>query len=76
MLEEARRAVEWLREKLALQERCAKTDDPAVLAADIRKREDTVVRFCDLIMSRAPPPPPKVRPQNNLGFRFVECNAG
>ena len=53
--------MEWLRERLALQERCAKTDDPAVLAADIRKREDTVARFCDPIMSRAPPPPPKVR---------------
>ena len=56
---EAVKAVEWLREKLALQEACAKTDDAVLTAADIRKREDTVTRFCEPIMSKAPPP--KVR---------------
>jgi hypothetical protein len=57
---EAQKAVEWLREKLAAQAACAKTDDALLTAADIWKREDTVVRFCEPIMSRQPPPLPKV----------------
>lgn len=60
MVAEATKALEWLAEKQRLQEGLRKTDDPILMSADIKKREDTVVRFCDPILSKPPPPPPKV----------------
>lgn len=34
-------------------------DDPVLLAADVEKKEDTVRRVCEPILSKKPPPPPK-----------------
>ncbi len=58
---EARKALEWLEEKQSLQGSLRKTDDPVLSSADIKKREDTIVRFSDPILSKPAPPPPKVR---------------
>ena len=58
---EARKALEWLEEKQRLQGSLRKTDDPVLSSADIKKREDTIVRFADPILSKPAPPPPKVR---------------
>lgn len=58
---EARKALDWLEEKQRLQGTLRKTDDPVLTAADIKKREDTIVRFADPILSKPAPPPPKVR---------------
>ncbi|EIE18231.1 heat shock protein 70E [Coccomyxa subellipsoidea C-169] len=56
---EARKALEWLEEKQRLQGSLRKTDDPVLSSADIKKREDTIVRFSDPILSKSAPPPPK-----------------
>ncbi|KAL4452429.1 hypothetical protein ABPG75_008091 [Micractinium tetrahymenae] len=34
-------------------------DDPVLLAGDVEKREGTVRRVCEPILSKPPPPPPK-----------------
>jgi len=34
-------------------------DDPVLLAADVEKKEGTVRRVCEPILSKKPPPPPK-----------------
>ena len=60
MVAEARKALEWLEEKQKLQGSLRKTDDPVLTSADIKKREDTIVRFADPILSKPAPPPPKV----------------
>ena len=56
---ECRKALDWLHEKMGLQDGLRATDDPIVLANDIKKREETVQRFCDPLLSK-PPPAPKV----------------
>lgn len=58
--EEATKALNWLSEKVALQEQAKKTDEPVLLSADILKKEDTLRRFAEPILSTPPPPPPKV----------------
>lgn len=34
-------------------------DDPVLLASDVEKKEGTVRRVCEPILSKPPPPPPK-----------------
>lgn len=38
---------------------CPQFDDPVLLAADVEKKEGTVRRVCEPILSKKPPPPPK-----------------
>ena len=67
---EAKKALEWLAEKQKLQESLRKTDDPVLTSADIKKREETIVRFSDPILSKPAPPPPKVCTPSTLESRF------
>jgi heat shock 70kDa protein 4 len=59
IVKEATKALDWLTEKVALQEQAKKTDDPVLVSADILKKEDTLRRFAEPILSK-PPPAPKV----------------
>lgn len=34
-------------------------DEPVLLASDVEKKEGTVRRVCEPILSKKPPPPPK-----------------
>ena len=60
MVAEANKALEWLAEKQRLQGTLRKTDDPVLLSSDMKKKEDTLVRFAEPILNKPPPPPPKV----------------
>lgn len=60
VVDECQKAVAWLQEKHKLQEGAKKSDDPVLLTADIRKKEDTLVRFAEPILNKPAPPPPKV----------------
>jgi heat shock protein 4 len=59
VVDECQKAVAWLQEKHKLQEGAKKSDDPMLLTADIRKKEDTLVRFAEPILNKPAPPPPK-----------------
>ncbi len=59
---ECRKALDWLDSKQQLQSTLSKTEEPVLLTNDIKKKEDTLVRFCDPILSK-PAPAPKVRRQ-------------
>ena len=61
MVAECDKASHWLAEKSQAQASLRQTDDPLLTAEDIRKRESTVLRFCEPLLSK-PPPPPKARP--------------
>lgn len=67
---EAKKALEWLAEKQKLQESLRKTDDPVLTSADIKKREETIVRFFDPILSKPAPPPPKVYILTQLFLKY------
>ena len=60
VLEEATKALSWLQEKNGAQNKLKKTDTPLLLSADIKKKQDVLARFCDPIVSKPAPPPPKV----------------
>lgn len=59
VVEESQRALAWLQEKEALQQQVAKHEDPVLLSSDIRKKEDTLKRVAEPILTK-PPPAPKV----------------
>lgn len=61
MVAECDKAGKWLAEKQQAQGSLRQTDDPVLTAEDVRKREGTVLRFCEPLLSKPPPPPPKVR---------------
>ncbi|KAI3438271.1 hypothetical protein D9Q98_000706 [Chlorella vulgaris] len=56
---ECQAALDWLNEKEGLQKKVAKYDDPMLLAADVEKKEGTVRRVCEPILSKPPPAPKK-----------------
>lgn len=58
VIEEASKALSWLHEKQEAQASLAKTDVPILTAADIKKRQDTLQRVAEPIVSRPAPPPP------------------
>lgn len=58
--DEAQRALAWLQEKEALQAQVSKHEDPVLLSSDIRKKEDTLRRVAEPILTK-PAPAPKVR---------------
>ena len=61
MVEEADKTLAWLQEKVELQQQVKKHEDPVLLSGDIKKKEDTLRRVADPILSK-PPPTPKVAP--------------
>jgi heat shock protein 4 len=78
---ECQNALDWLSEKEGLQQQTAKYDDPVLLAADVEKKEGTVRRVCEPILSKKPPPPPKKEepaPQaaEEAGGEEMETEAG
>ena len=60
VVDEANRALAWLQEKMQLQEQAAKHDDPVLLSSDVRKKEDTLKRVAEPILTKPPPSLPKV----------------
>ena len=60
VVDEANRALAWLAEKTQLQAQAAKHDDPVLLSSDVRKKEDTLKRVAEPILTKPPPPLPKV----------------
>ena len=75
VVEESQAALAWLKEKQELQARLGAHEDPVLVSGDIKKKEDTLRRVADPILSQKPPPPPKVGPhpcsQNGLCvYRF------
>ena len=58
VLDECQSALGWLEEKKTLQDSMRKTDDPVLVTADIKKKEETLARVADPILNK--PPPKKV----------------
>lgn len=59
---ECQAALAWLAEKEGLQKQLSKFDDPVLQAADVEKKEGTVRRVCEPILSKPPPAPKKEEP--------------
>lgn len=59
VLDECQAALGWLEEKQNLQDSMKKTEDPVLVTADIKKKEETLSRVADPILSK-PAPKPKV----------------
>lgn len=78
MVAECDKAAKWLAEKQAAQGSLRQTDDSVLTAEDLRKREGTVLRFCEPLLSK-PPPPPKVLTLDftavYLGGAALACNS-
>ncbi len=60
VVEESQAALAWLKQKQELQAQMGKHEDPVLVSTDIKKKEDTLRRVADPILSEKPPPPPKV----------------
>ena len=60
MVTECKAALAWLSVKKDLQKQLGKMEDPVLLTADIKKKEDTLHRVAKPILSKPAPPPPKV----------------
>ena len=58
MIEEANKALSWLDSKQQAQAGLRKTDAPLLVSGDIKKRQDTLTRFAEPIMSKPAPLPP------------------
>ena len=59
VMTECQKAISWLQEKEAAQNALRKTDEPVLVCVDIKKKEETLTRFANPIVTRPPPPPPK-----------------
>ena len=57
VLNECHAALGWLEEKENLQKTMKKTDDPTLVTADIKKKEDTLNRVAEPIMTKPAPKP-------------------
>ncbi len=68
MLDECHKAMAWLKEKQAVQDSKRKTEDPELLTSDIKKKEETLVRFADPIVNKPAPKP--------VSMWFSGCNVG
>ncbi|KAK9827583.1 hypothetical protein WJX81_000587 [Elliptochloris bilobata] len=76
---ECDKAAKWLAEKQAAQASLRQTDSPVLTAEDIRKREGTVLRFCEPLLSKPPPPPKEekkgeAKPEENV--EAMDTDAG
>ncbi|CAD5194191.1 unnamed protein product [Musa acuminata subsp. malaccensis] len=52
----------WLREKQKLQDALPKSATPVLLSADLKRKAETLDRFCKPIMTKPKPPPAKPQP--------------
>ncbi|CAI5483683.1 unnamed protein product [Closterium sp. Yama58-4] len=57
VVEECNKAEMWLRDMLFQQQKLSKKDNPVLLAADLRKKAETLDRFCKPIMTKPKPAP-------------------
>ncbi|CAI6000830.1 unnamed protein product [Closterium sp. NIES-64] len=57
VVEECNKAEMWLRDMLFQQQKLSKKDTPVLLAADLRKKAETLDRFCKPIMTKPKPAP-------------------
>lgn len=71
VLDECQAALGWLEEKKGLQETMKKTDDPVLVTADIKKKEETLARVAEPILSK--PPPKKVLHRSQDPAVSVAC---
>lgn len=62
VLNECSAALGWLEEKENLQKTMRKTDDPVLVTSDIKKKEETLMRVAEPIMTK-PAPKPKEQPK-------------
>lgn len=67
VLDECQAALGWLEEKENLQSSMKKTEDPVLVTADIKKKEETLTRVADPILNK-PAPKPKVSQQSSTAF--------
>ena len=65
VLDECQAALGWLEEKRNLQDSMKKTDDPVLVTADIKKKEETLARVAEPILNK---PPPKKVLQSSLAY--------
>ncbi|GJP56806.1 hypothetical protein CLOM_g15853 [Closterium sp. NIES-68] len=66
VVEECNKAEMWLRDLMFQQQKLGKKDNPVLLAADLRKKAETLDRFCKPIMTKpkaAPKPAPEPKPE-------------
>ncbi|KAJ4808696.1 hypothetical protein LUZ62_021262 [Rhynchospora pubera] len=59
VIKECIEADRWIREMMQHQDALPKHATPILFSADIRKKAETLDRFCKPIMTRPKPPPPK-----------------
>lgn len=64
---ECQAALNWLNEKLQLQDKASKQEDPVVLSTDIDRKAESIDRFCKPIMTKPAPAPKKPAPAANGG---------
>ncbi|PKA53830.1 Heat shock 70 kDa protein 14 [Apostasia shenzhenica] len=62
VINECSEAESWLREKQQQQDALPKHAAPALLSADIKRKAETLDRFCRPIMTKPKPEPPKPQP--------------
>eukprot|EP00245_Coleochaete_scutata_P016998 TRINITY_DN812_c0_g1_i1.p1 TRINITY_DN812_c0_g1~~TRINITY_DN812_c0_g1_i1.p1 ORF type:complete len:845 (+),score=229.45 TRINITY_DN812_c0_g1_i1:156-2690(+) len=59
VVEECGKAESWLKDKQQQQSLLPKSANPVLLSAEVRKKTETLDRFCKPIMTRPKPAPPK-----------------
>ncbi|DBB16364.1 hypothetical protein WJX82_007687 [Trebouxia sp. C0006] len=74
VLDECQAALGWLEEKQNLQDSMKKTEDPVLVTADIKKKEETLSRVADPILTK-PPPKPKEQPKADAKPEATETKA-
>lgn len=62
VIEEADKVLTWLQQKQEMQAQAKPFEDPVLLSSDIKKKEDTLRRVADPILTK-PPPVPKEDPK-------------
>jgi heat shock protein 4 len=62
VVSECNKAEDWYKDKKQQQDALPKSANPALLAADIKKKTEFLDRFCKPIMTKSRPAPPKPAP--------------
>ena len=57
VLDECHKAMQWLNNKQGVQDTKRNTEDPELVTSDIKKKEETLVRFADPIINKPAPKP-------------------
>ena len=71
VLDECQAALGWLEEKQNLQNSMKKTEDPVLVTADIKKKEETLSRVADPILTKPPPKPKVIATASSIGLMFA-----